>query len=119
MKGGEVAAVEDFDAVIVTGGGHIVAIGRPINIVNIGARVIGAEICPRAGVPNTNEVILRTGDDEFARWRVIHAVVITAGTGGEFILVVWIADGPFVVEVGGAVSVSVGTSVPINRGSAG
>ena len=111
--------MEDFDAVVVTGGGYIVAIGRPINIVDVGTRVIGAEICPRAGVPNTNEVILRTGDDEFARRRVIHAVVITAGTRGEFILIVRIADGPFIVEIRGTVTVSVGTSVPINRGSAG
>ena len=110
--------MEDFDAVVVSGGGDVITVRRPVDIVHVVARVVGTDVRPRAGVPNADEVVFRAGDNEFAVWRIGDPVVVAAGTRGEFVLIVRIADGPCIVEIGGTVAVSVGASVLVNRRSA-
>ena len=114
MQRREVAAVEYLDAVVVACGSNVVSIGRPIHAVDIFTRVDRPYIGPCTGVPYTNEIVLRARNDELAIRRIIHAVIIAAGIGGEFILIVWVSNGPRIVEVGSPVAVPIWTAVFVN-----
>ena len=110
----KIAAVVDVDRIVVEGRSDVHTVRGEIHAVHVRTCIDGANIRPGARVPNTNEVVFGACDDEFTVRRVVHAVVIAVGTGGELVLVVGITDCPGVAEIGSPIAVPVRAPVLVN-----